>query len=132
MEKLKLLRKIITDHYESFSAFLDKDNFASIEQWSEVLTKIFRYLNNNYHRYDGYGYSDLEFYLIKGLIEKDQIERRLGKSLITIIDEFQDTSEIQFNIIKLILGNQFEKMFCVGDLKQAIYGFRGGDTSVFK
>src|SRR5690606_40165175 len=26
----------------------------------------------------------------------------------------------------------FKKLFCVGDAKQAIYGFRGGELAVFK
>ena len=132
MEKLKRLRKIIKDDYESFNAFLDKGNTSFIFEWYRFLSNIFHYLNDNYHRYEGYGYSDLEYYLIKGLREQELIRKKARKEYeYFIIDEFQDTSEIQFDIIRLILDEKFEKVFCVGDLKQAIYGFRGGDINVF-
>ncbi len=132
MDKLKKLRKIIKDDYESFQAFLKEENSSYIFEWYDILNSIFYYLNSNYHRYEGYGYSDLEYYLIKGLREQEIIRQKVRKEYdYFIVDEFQDTSEIQFEIIRLILNNQFEKIFCVGDLKQAIYGFRGGDISVF-
>lgn len=45
-----------------------------------------------------------------------------------MIDEYQDTSPIQDACFSaLALGN----MFVVGDLKQAIYGFRGASTDGF-
>ena len=45
-----------------------------------------------------------------------------------IVDEFQDTSEKQVDILKALYGcKAFESLFVVGDDSQAIYGFR--DTS---
>lgn len=44
-----------------------------------------------------------------------------------LIDEFQDTSSINFNIIKLILGSQSKRITIVGDIRQSIYGFRGAN-----
>jgi ATP-dependent helicase/nuclease subunit A len=53
-----------------------------------------------------------------------------------MVDEFQDTNDIQWQIIKKIATDQTEtivnpKLFVVGDEKQAIYSFRGGDVSLF-
>ncbi|MCL2485586.1 MAG: UvrD-helicase domain-containing protein [Endomicrobia bacterium] len=51
-----------------------------------------------------------------------------------LIDEFQDTSSLQWSALKrfleesLAVGGTF---FYVGDPKQAIYGFRGGNSEVF-
>ena len=42
------------------------------------------------------------------------------------------TSGLQFDIIRSLIGNDFKNLFCVGDPKQAIYGFRGGELSVFQ
>ena len=47
-----------------------------------------------------------------------------------LIDEYQDTSWIQEQIIQRI--NDFKKVFCVGDPAQSIYLFRGADPYVFK
>ena len=45
------------------------------------------------------------------------------------IDEYQDTSRAQEQIIQKITG--FKNVFCVGDPKQSIYLFRGADPEVF-
>ncbi len=52
-----------------------------------------------------------------------------------LIDEFQDTSNIQWEILKPLIEESLSKggsLFVVGDLKQAIYGFRKADFEVMK
>ena len=46
-----------------------------------------------------------------------------------IIDEFQDTSELQFEIVKNIINSSldFQSLLVVGDDSQSIFGFRGSD-----
>ena len=44
------------------------------------------------------------------------------------VDEFQDISPIDFRLIDLFSQN----LFAVGDDDQAIYGFRGGDSSIMQ
>ena len=44
-----------------------------------------------------------------------------------MVDEFQDTSPIQLALF-LKLARLAKHVVWVGDVKQAIYGFRGGDT----
>ena len=44
------------------------------------------------------------------------------------VDEFQDISPIDFRLIDLFSEN----LFAVGDDDQAIYGFRGGDSSIMQ
>ena len=46
---------------------------------------------------------------------------------VAIIDEFQDTDETQWNIIKNIFKENSKPLFLIGDPKQAIYKFRGAD-----
>ncbi|MCQ2250629.1 MAG: UvrD-helicase domain-containing protein [Bacteroidales bacterium] len=49
------------------------------------------------------------------------------------IDEFQDTSEFQWNNFRPLIENSLAQGFnnmIVGDVKQAIYRFRGGDWSL--
>jgi ATP-dependent helicase/nuclease subunit A len=51
-----------------------------------------------------------------------------------MVDEFQDTDAIQWEILSLVgrpENQSGDRLFAVGDLKQAIYSFRGGDVSVF-
>ncbi|HCL57209.1 MAG TPA: hypothetical protein DHW82_09415 [Spirochaetia bacterium] len=50
-----------------------------------------------------------------------------------VIDEFQDTDFIQWQIFKkLFTQGQKQKLFVVGDPKQAIYSFRGADIYVYQ
>ncbi len=51
------------------------------------------------------------------------------------IDEFQDTSILQWSTLYPLLEEALAEggeLFCVGDTKQAIYQFRGGDITLFR
>jgi exodeoxyribonuclease V beta subunit len=60
---------------------------------------------------------------------------RLRESVqLVLIDEFQDTDQLQWEIFDVAFrrGDDAVPIIVVGDPKQAIYGFRGGDVSVFQ
>ena len=44
-----------------------------------------------------------------------------------LVDEFQDTDELQYEIFTQLFANGDSLMFMIGDPKQAIYSFRGAD-----
>lgn len=48
-----------------------------------------------------------------------------------IIDEFQDTSQVRFNLIKAILNKTNANLLVVGDDFQSIYRFTGCDLTLF-
>ncbi|MFT7633974.1 MAG: ATP-dependent helicase/nuclease subunit A, partial [Mariniblastus sp.] len=54
-----------------------------------------------------------------------------------LLDEFQDTSLSQWNVIRPFAKNvtdsqdALRSFFCVGDMKQAIFGWRGGVAEIF-
>ncbi len=48
-----------------------------------------------------------------------------------MVDEYQDTNALQDAIYSLLGGNNGEKLFYVGDLKQSIYRFRQADPFIF-
>ncbi len=56
-----------------------------------------------------------------------------------MVDEFQDTDGLQWSIVEALTRpadvhaqeGSADRLFFVGDVKQAIYGFRGGDVQVF-
>jgi len=60
---------------------------------------------------------------------------RLGARLTHLcLDEFQDTSREQWRTLDPLALEALAKggsLFCVGDAKQAIYGWRGGDATLF-
>ncbi len=48
-----------------------------------------------------------------------------------LVDEFQDTDKTQWNLIKKFFNTKNHFLLCVGDPKQAIYKFRGGDIETY-
>ena len=77
------------------------------------------------------------------LSHKDRVHlKRIRKGLKYImVDEFQDTNIVQWEIIRLLCSDKGPegrdviqpcKLFVVGDKRQAIYRFRGGDVTVFE
>ena len=56
----------------------------------------------------------------------------IGGQIDTImIDEFQDTSILQWKILQLLLSSA-KNIICVGDEKQSIYNWRGGEKELFE
>jgi exodeoxyribonuclease V beta subunit len=48
-----------------------------------------------------------------------------------LIDEFQDTDPLQYNIFSRVFTGPENYLFLIGDPKQAIYGFRGADIFTY-
>ncbi len=72
---------------------------------------------------------------IKGL-GPDQLAFRLDAGVgHLLLDEFQDTSLLQWTVLEPFAKNSARdpnsSFFCVGDVKQAIYGWRGGVADLF-
>lgn len=110
-----------------------KENFESkILPWMNLCLDIFNFIEEKMDPNQGMTFGDIEYFVSLGLenpVDKMRIQKNFNYF---IVDEFQDTSDIQFQIIRGLIGDDFKKLFCVGDAKQAIYGFRGGELSVFQ
>ncbi|MBO0700160.1 MAG: UvrD-helicase domain-containing protein, partial [Zavarzinella sp.] len=51
-----------------------------------------------------------------------------------LLDEMQDTDQVQMELVDLIcgVGIEHDKLFAVGDAKQSIYRFRGAEVALFE
>lgn len=79
-----------------------------------------------------YSFDDLEYLSLRILRESALARARLSNEFTHIlVDEFQDTSPTQWQIIQTLLGENPEKLFIVGDPKQSIYGFRQAEPALF-
>ncbi len=54
---------------------------------------------------------------------KDILDKYQERYKYILVDEYQDTNEVQYKLIKL-LSEKYRNIFVVGDQNQAIYGFR--------
>lgn len=129
-EEVKSIKDICKDYQEDFLNF-DTHFDSHVKPWLSVLKNIVVDIESEYERLGVLTFSDLEYNVWLALQDKNvRLEIQKNHSYY-IIDEFQDTSFIQYEIIQNLIENDFNKLFCVGDAKQAIYGFRGGEIGVF-
>jgi len=76
-------------------------------------------------------FTDQESLLLR-LLDHPTVASVLREELdLLLVDEFQDTSPIQLALF-LKLSHLARHTYWVGDLKQAIYGFRGSDTALMQ
>jgi ATP-dependent exoDNAse (exonuclease V) beta subunit len=76
-------------------------------------------------------FNDMEAYLLE-LLEIEVVKNEIsGTFKYVFVDEFQDSSPIQFLIFSKF-SNIVKKSYWVGDPKQSIYGFRGSDPELIK
>lgn len=54
-----------------------------------------------------------------------------GRFSAALIDEFQDTDPVQWEIFYRVFGGGRHALYLIGDPKQAIYGFRGADIFTY-
>ncbi|MEN5099641.1 exodeoxyribonuclease V subunit beta [Stenotrophomonas sp. TWI809] len=67
------------------------------------------------------------------------VQQLRAQYAIALVDEFQDTDDRQWGIFQRVFGDSQETreaglapaLFLIGDPKQAIYGFRGGDIHTY-
>ncbi|NUQ68247.1 MAG: UvrD-helicase domain-containing protein [Phycisphaerales bacterium] len=69
----------------------------------------------------------------------DELYYRLdGATHHVLLDEFQDTSRIQYRVLAPVLdeilavGDASRSMFCVGDVKQSLYAWRGAEPAILQ
>lgn len=109
----------------------------------EVLTKVEKYekyrdyedeiqiLIDNVHNYgfqqQKFTYDDLLVYMNELLDYEDICKMIAAKYQFIMVDEFQDTNNIQEQII-LKLARYNQNIVVVGDISQSIYGFRGANV----
>ena len=119
-------------------------NYLDAKESQIIYQLIFYYNSYKSARYDKFKlqFNDITQYVYKLLysIDKDFFYFRLDTRYQHIlIDEFQDTSLIQFKIFKPLIdeitsglsAQGLRSFFYVGDIKQSIYRFRGGHKRLF-
>lgn len=132
--RLKYAKTLIT-------AF-DAENMLRLSKSSAMvnaLCNIVRLTEKTHRRYklerSVIDFSDLEHELLKLICDEKGRETPLCAKLREhyyeiLLDEFQDTNALQFEIFSHI-SKPSGNMFMVGDVKQSIYKFRNADPSIF-
>ncbi|MCV3728372.1 ATP-dependent helicase [Ureaplasma miroungigenitalium] len=109
-----------------------KDNAASIGQVKKDLTLIFNLFVEKCATFSYVDYDDLLIltYQIFTRFE-DVLKKWQNRFDAVLVDEFQDTNEIQYQLAYL-LARKHQNIFAVGDPDQTIYSFRGAKAKVLE
>jgi len=102
---------------------LEDFNFIQLEKIEKIMNEYNRLLiQNNLCDYDDL--IDLTIRIFKE--HKDILEKYQNRFKYILVDEFQDTSNIQYELVEL-LASKYQNIFIVGDEDQSIYSFRGAN-----
>ncbi len=131
--KLKLSIDELLDYKKYGNINKIKENISSTYDDVKTIIKIIKkYLEklNKYKSEEGiYTFNDIASMAIKILSNNEDVRNELKCSFKEImIDEYQDTNDVQDKFISLIENNN---VYMVGDIKQSIYKFRGSNPSIF-
>ncbi|MBN2281658.1 MAG: exodeoxyribonuclease V subunit beta [Candidatus Marinimicrobia bacterium] len=78
-------------------------------------------------------FNDLIQVLENSLKKNPDLVNNISKNYqAVLIDEFQDTDSLQYSIFHQLFIQKSKPTFLIGDPKQAIYSFRGGDIYAYK
>ncbi|MBU5437401.1 UvrD-helicase domain-containing protein [Tissierella sp. MSJ-40] len=113
----------------------EKENKWIYETILDLLINIDKNYTLRKNEVSGLDYDDLQI-IVLNLLKNDSIRKKYqNKFRYIMIDEFQDTNELQKKIFYKLatVEEKLDKsnLFVVGDPKQSIYGFRGADLDVF-
>ena len=111
-----------------------KEELLSTKNNLEVVVNILKEFDKRLETYklenEVFGYSDISRLAIKLVKDYPDIREEVTNSFNEIlVDEYQDTSDIQELFISLISNNN---TYMVGDIKQSIYRFRNANPYIFK
>jgi exodeoxyribonuclease V beta subunit len=76
-------------------------------------------------------YDDLLTRLHRALRDPAAVERLRGRYDVVLVDEFQDTDPVQWDILRTAFDAEGVTLVLIGDPKQAIYAFRGADVYAY-
>jgi ATP-dependent exoDNAse (exonuclease V) beta subunit len=143
--RLRSSRKILADTLfaDALHQILEraKGLYAFVQQYEAVYSKLVRSAGL-------ISFADITTLIAERAADVDQTDALDWRSQVAyridqnfdhwLLDEFQDTSRAQWSILhtfieEVLMDDEAQRsLFYVGDTKQAIYGWRGGDAELFR
>ncbi|EHO20100.1 hypothetical protein HMPREF9466_01126 [Fusobacterium necrophorum subsp. funduliforme 1_1_36S] len=101
----------------------EKDNY---EYEAKIIAEIYRRYDARLKNQNGIDFSDILLNTRKLLDIPEILEKIQNKYQYIMVDEYQDTNNIQYEIVNKI-AQKHRNICVVGDENQSIYGFRGAN-----
>ena len=95
--------------------------------WQEYASKIYGVYQKKLDEFHALDFNDLLFKTIQLFLDHPKVlEKYQNMYPFILVDEYQDTNQIQYLLTKLI-SQKTKQITAVGDASQSIYGWRGAD-----
>ncbi|QST02903.1 UvrD-helicase domain-containing protein (plasmid) [Pontibacillus sp. ALD_SL1] len=92
-----------------------------------LIADVYKAYQEELERRDAVDFDDLLMHTLRALLENPETLRKWQERfLYVMIDEYQDTNQVQYTLTKLLALPQ-NNLVVVGDDAQSIYAFRGSD-----
>ena len=138
-EEAKTIKTRISDYLKELTNMCSyndineiKESILETKKYVSVIIEIIKQFDKEINKYkydnDLYEFIDINKMAIS-LLEKYELVRNELKYNEILIDEYQDTNDLQDLFISFIEDNN---VYMVGDIKQSIYRFRNANPNLFK
>ncbi len=112
------------------NAMISPDEAAALPEHpgDEVYAQIYMKYQNQLLLQNMLDFDDLLFYTHRLLRDYPEVRERCQERYkYLLVDEYQDTNRVQFEMVKLLAGDR-QNLCVVGDDDQSIYSWRGADA----
>jgi DNA helicase-2/ATP-dependent DNA helicase PcrA len=111
----------------------DTDAFAAraeyVDERRAAMARVYQMYEDRLHANNALDFDDLLIKTVRLLKDVAEVrEKYNNKFRYILVDEYQDTNSLQFNLISLLTEKQ-QNICVVGDEDQSIYKWRGADIS---
>jgi DNA helicase-2/ATP-dependent DNA helicase PcrA len=115
------------NHGEDATAFAARAEYQ--DERRAVMAKVYQMYEDRLHANNALDFDDLLIKTVRLLRDVDDVrEKYNNKFRYILVDEYQDTNALQFQLISLITQKS-QNIAVVGDEDQSIYKWRGADIS---
>lgn len=132
-EKIGNIRKALKEDIVDPKEMLIK-HYLSTKDYVEVIIRILKELDERIMTFktshNAYEFNDIALKAIELVRDNPDVAEEIkNRTFEIMIDEYQDTNDIQETFISYIENNN---VYMVGDIKQSIYRFRNANPYIFK
>lgn len=124
--------ELIDELLESFAALVEVQSLVLEQLRYDLLGWLREQLPERKRMKGQLTFDDLLVNLQNALQNRPSLAAQVAEQYqVALIDEFQDTDPIQYDVFERIYQNTEGQVYYVGDPKQAIYSFRGADIYTY-
>ena len=104
-----------------------EERYPYFEEWGEEIARVEGRYRKKKRQINSMDFDDLLVLTLRLLQQNEELRRLYQKRFqYVMVDEFQDTNQVQSELVNLLVG-EHQSLMVVGDDAQSIYSWRGAD-----